>query len=386
MNGRHDDQLLYLPSPHPEPDLRLHLDENISGSVAKLLRTCGFDVTTTNDVGLRAKSDTTHMTYALQQQRVIVTRDRDFLELHDQDHAHSGIIYWPHTEVLSGNAMQELLVGFLQRVAAAPSDPARLSTVLQPPPRKKKRKKRRSTGSNPVAPLSNKLPAGLRVHGRVRAIDGPAYEVRLDAGQTAWLLSSRLAQPALEVGEEVDAVTLPYLRACKRLHLSQRRVFATARTFPISGLRQLRRGDYQLVRELEQQWPVEIVFEDDHVVRIYGVTSESVREVTSYLHRLMPWTGSAVVEVDRVAFKTWVATAYGDLTKMGQAIGGSLSFQHQDLLVVCAESNRELNAILTLIHAHHPQMQICQVQSARFEPLLKCQWACLHPCNNAVAL
>ncbi len=143
MNGRHDDHFLYVPSPHPDQDLRLHLDENISASVARLLRSSGFDITTTNDVGLRAKSDTSHMTYALEQQRIILTRDRDFLQLHDEDHAHCGIIYWPHTEYLSAGAMQDLLIRFLQRVAAAPTV---LPSRIRAPNRQDAKSKRSDAG------------------------------------------------------------------------------------------------------------------------------------------------------------------------------------------------------------------------------------------------
>jgi predicted nuclease of predicted toxin-antitoxin system len=380
MNGRRDDQILYLPSPNPEQDLRLHLDENISRSVAQLLRNRGFDVTTTNDVGLRAKSDTLHMTYALEQQRIIVTRDRDFLQLHDQEHAHSGIVYWPHTESLSRRTMQELLVRILQQVAAAPTNPAELPTAacVVPSKKKKRKSKRKRQGAKQAPPVSNKLPPGIHVRAVVTKTSDTVTELRLASGQTGWILAEHHAVTTPTPGQELEAVTVSYVKARKRLYLSLRRGYCMARTMPTAGLRQLRRTDHQLVRAIQGQWPVEIAFEEAHVVRVYGVTSESVREVISHLHRLIPWSASALIQVDRLAFKAWVKATYGSLGKMGQATSAWLNFHHDNRLCICAETNRGLDSILTLIQQHNPDMQVCGLQAARSEPLTRCQWPSLN--------
>ena len=108
----HEDRILYLPGHAPQVNLSFHLDENISHVVAGRLRDNGFDVTTTEKAGLRSTSDRTQMDYALRQQRVIVTRDRDFVQLHHDQYPHSGIVYWPHGRVTSSPQMLELLVRF----------------------------------------------------------------------------------------------------------------------------------------------------------------------------------------------------------------------------------------------------------------------------------
>ncbi|MCP5096113.1 MAG: hypothetical protein GY943_11210 [Chloroflexi bacterium] len=72
--------------------IRFHLDENVNPVVAHALRRHGIDVTTTITANLRASSDERQLAYALQENRVIVTHDDDFLRLAaNSDHA--GIAY-----------------------------------------------------------------------------------------------------------------------------------------------------------------------------------------------------------------------------------------------------------------------------------------------------
>ena len=61
--------------------MRFHLDEHLPHAIAEGLRRRGIDVTTTVEAGLRGASDDVHLAYALEQQRVIVTNDLDFLVL-----------------------------------------------------------------------------------------------------------------------------------------------------------------------------------------------------------------------------------------------------------------------------------------------------------------
>ena len=76
-----------------EVKIRFHLDENVSGAVAQGLRNKNIDVTTTDEANLIGVSDVEQLTYALSQNRVIFTRDADFLRLHKQGFQHAGIIY-----------------------------------------------------------------------------------------------------------------------------------------------------------------------------------------------------------------------------------------------------------------------------------------------------
>ena len=72
MSASHEDRIVYLPGAAPDSELRFHLDENVSRAVAKILRQQGFDVTTTNDVGLRSEPDDSQMAHARQEQRVLL--------------------------------------------------------------------------------------------------------------------------------------------------------------------------------------------------------------------------------------------------------------------------------------------------------------------------
>ena len=71
--------------------MRFHLDEHLPHAIAEGLRRRGIDVTTTVEAGLRGASDDVHLAYALEQRRVIVTNDPDFLVLAQQDMPHMGI-------------------------------------------------------------------------------------------------------------------------------------------------------------------------------------------------------------------------------------------------------------------------------------------------------
>ena len=74
-------------------EIRFHLDENVDPVVAVALRQYGVDVTTAVDAGLRTKSDLEQLEFARQEERVVVTHDRDFLRMASADHEHFGIAY-----------------------------------------------------------------------------------------------------------------------------------------------------------------------------------------------------------------------------------------------------------------------------------------------------
>jgi predicted nuclease of predicted toxin-antitoxin system len=64
--------------------LTFHLDEHVDAAAAHGLRQRGIDVTTTRDAGLDGADDLAHIQFALDDDRVIVTNDADFLRLHRQ--------------------------------------------------------------------------------------------------------------------------------------------------------------------------------------------------------------------------------------------------------------------------------------------------------------
>lgn len=73
--------------------IRLYTDENVSKAVIKGLRFRGVDVESCQEAGLRTFSDLEHLQYAHNHQRVIFTKNDDFLKLHAAGNEHSGIIF-----------------------------------------------------------------------------------------------------------------------------------------------------------------------------------------------------------------------------------------------------------------------------------------------------
>jgi predicted nuclease of predicted toxin-antitoxin system len=74
-------------------EIRFYLDENVDSQVAKGLRTRQIDVLTTAEAEHRGWKDEEHLTFALQEGRVIFTQDSDFLKLHAAGKPHAGIVY-----------------------------------------------------------------------------------------------------------------------------------------------------------------------------------------------------------------------------------------------------------------------------------------------------
>lgn len=73
--------------------VRFHLDENVSGAIARGLRARGIDVTVPRDVNLIGASDLEHLKHCMNERRVIVTHDDDYLRLHSDGVLHAGIAY-----------------------------------------------------------------------------------------------------------------------------------------------------------------------------------------------------------------------------------------------------------------------------------------------------
>jgi uncharacterized protein with PIN domain len=73
--------------------IRFHFDEHIATAVAEALRRRGIDVTRTPEAGLMGVDDETQLAFAAAEDRVLVTRDPDFLDLHQRGIEHAGIAF-----------------------------------------------------------------------------------------------------------------------------------------------------------------------------------------------------------------------------------------------------------------------------------------------------
>jgi hypothetical protein len=73
--------------------LHLLCDEHIPFPVVQGLRRRGINVTTVQEIGLRSTTDIVILTTVQQQQRVLYTRDADFLRHHHAGVSHAGILY-----------------------------------------------------------------------------------------------------------------------------------------------------------------------------------------------------------------------------------------------------------------------------------------------------
>ena len=96
--------------------IRFHLDEHVDPAIATALRRAGIDVTTTIEAGLRTRDDETHLRFAYTEERVIVTRDQDFLRFAAKKREHFGIVFYTPNQ-----SLREIIEGLIL-----------LSEVLEP--------------------------------------------------------------------------------------------------------------------------------------------------------------------------------------------------------------------------------------------------------------
>ena len=92
--------------------IRFHLDENVDPDVARALRRHGIDVTTSIEVGLLTKEDSAQLAYALEEGRVIVTHDADFLRMDARGVEHAGIAYCHKSACSVGEIIRTLMLIF----------------------------------------------------------------------------------------------------------------------------------------------------------------------------------------------------------------------------------------------------------------------------------
>jgi predicted nuclease of predicted toxin-antitoxin system len=90
--------------------IRFHLDENVDHAIAHGLRRHGIDVTVSSEVGLLSAPDEEQLAFALAQQRVIVTHDRDMLRLARRGVPYAGIAYIDAEDAHLGEMIQALLL------------------------------------------------------------------------------------------------------------------------------------------------------------------------------------------------------------------------------------------------------------------------------------
>lgn len=90
-------------------DIRFYVDEHIASSVVEGLRRRDIDVMTTYEARMRGATDEQQLFYAGEQQRVLVTKDDDFLRLHAEDVQHYGIVFVP-TQATIGALVQGLML------------------------------------------------------------------------------------------------------------------------------------------------------------------------------------------------------------------------------------------------------------------------------------
>lgn len=88
--------------------IRFHLDEHVDSAIATALRRAGIDVTTTNEAGLRTKDDHAHLQFGRAENRVIVTRDQDFLRSASGASDHSGIVFYT-----ANQSIREIIEGLI---------------------------------------------------------------------------------------------------------------------------------------------------------------------------------------------------------------------------------------------------------------------------------
>jgi predicted nuclease of predicted toxin-antitoxin system len=76
-------------------DVRFLIDEHIDHSIATALKLRGFNTLTFTDANLYGADDAKEiLPFALQENRVLVTRDSDFLVLDANGGPHAGIVHW----------------------------------------------------------------------------------------------------------------------------------------------------------------------------------------------------------------------------------------------------------------------------------------------------
>lgn len=97
------------------PDLKFLLDADMPISSAKVIRSFGYDVEDVRDIGMRAATDQEIIHYALQNKRIIVTKDTDFGEILRYP-SHPGAIIFRLPYTYTSKELNKTLADFLNSV------------------------------------------------------------------------------------------------------------------------------------------------------------------------------------------------------------------------------------------------------------------------------
>ena len=97
--------------------IRFYFDQHVPAVVAAGLRHRGVDVLTAQEAVRCGLSDADQLEFATAEERVVVTFDTDYLELHRSGAEHAGIVWSPATKHAIGPFIQLLLLvhGLLDR-------------------------------------------------------------------------------------------------------------------------------------------------------------------------------------------------------------------------------------------------------------------------------
>lgn len=86
-----------------------YTDEHVPKAVARGLRERGVDVLTVAEAGMLGASDGEHLALARREERVLFTRDADFLRLHAAGVHHARIVY-AHRQEPIGEVIRVLML------------------------------------------------------------------------------------------------------------------------------------------------------------------------------------------------------------------------------------------------------------------------------------
>ncbi len=88
--------------------LRFYLDENMNPEIAIQLRQRGIDALSARDVKMLKMGDPEQMRFAVEAERVFCTEDSDFTDSSFFSFEHSGIAYFPISNLGIGYAVKAL--------------------------------------------------------------------------------------------------------------------------------------------------------------------------------------------------------------------------------------------------------------------------------------
>jgi predicted nuclease of predicted toxin-antitoxin system len=90
--------------------IRYYFDQHVQGAVLAGLRQQGVDVLTAQEADRCGMPDQDQLAFATAQQRVVVTFDTDYLDLHRSAAQHAGIAWCPATKYRIGQLVQMLVL------------------------------------------------------------------------------------------------------------------------------------------------------------------------------------------------------------------------------------------------------------------------------------